>query len=182
MEVRKALYAIQARYAKRRQPIPRGTRLLHIYKGELLTERFLKSFPALKKLLKVVKSVAGKGWLKGLDGRKLPIRSEHAALNTLLQSAGAVICKSWITMAEKALVDAGFKLSDGLHGDWDPEADVVFLGWIHDELQVAVREGLEDQVSAILIQTGREAGNPFASWKCPTDVEVKAGANWAECH
>ena len=179
---RAALLAIQERYRRRRQPVPRGTQLCHIYKGEQLTERFLKSFPALKKLLKVVKNAAKKGWLKGLDGRKLPVRSEHAALNTLLQSAGAVICKSWITKAEKALVDAGLKLSEGLGPDWDRDADVVFLGWIHDELQVAVREGLEDQVSAILIETGRQAGTPFASWRCPTDVEVKVGTNWATCH
>lgn len=181
-EHRIALKAIQERFRRRRQPVPNGTQLCHIYKGELLTARFLKSFPALKKLLKVVKAASKKGYLKGLDGRKLPIRSEHAALNTLLQSAGAVICKSWITMAEKALVDAGLKLSEGLHGDWDPDADVVLLGWIHDELQVAVRDGLEEKVSAILIETGRQAGSPFATWKCPTDVEVKAGANWAECH
>lgn len=150
--------------------------------GEQLRARFLKKFPALARLIKAVKAAAAKGWLKGLDGRKLPIRSDHAALNTLLQSAGAVICKSWITMAEKGLKDAGLKVSEGLHGDWDPDADVVILGWVHDELQVAVRNGLEEKVSAILIEAGRKAGEPFASWKCPTDVEVKAGQNWADCH
>lgn len=177
-----ALKAIQKRYAKRRQPVPRGKQLCHIYKGELLTASFLKKFPALKKLLKVVKAAAGKGWLKGLDGRKLPIRSEHAALNTLLQSAGAVICKSWIVMAEKAIVDAGLKLSEGLGAEWDKDADVVFLGWIHDEIQVAVREGLEEKVSALIIEAGRRAGDPYPSWKCPTDVETKTGRNWADCH
>ena len=150
--------------------------------GSQLRARFLKKFPALARLIKAVKAAAQKGWLKGLDGRKLPIRSDHAALNTLLQSAGAVICKSWITMAEQALMDAGLKVSEGLHGDWDPDADVVLLGWIHDELQVAVRKGLEEKVTAILTDTGRRAGEPFATWKCPTDVEVKPGANWAECH
>lgn len=178
---RRALVAIRDKYARRKIRLTRK-QLLLIYKGEQLSAAFLRKFPALKKLLKYVKDAAGKGWLKGLDGRVLPIRSDHAALNTLLQSAGAVLCKSWITMAEKALVDAGLKLSEGLGDDWDPEADVVFLGWIHDELQVAVREGLEEKVSAILIETGRRAGEPFASWKCPTDVEVKPGANWAECH
>jgi DNA polymerase I len=180
-EHRKALRAIQQRAARRKITLTRK-QLLLIYKGEQLSARFLKRFPALKKLLKYVKDAAGKGWLKGLDGRKLPIRSEHAALNTLLQSAGAVLCKSWITKAEQALVDAGLKLSEGLGDEWDRDADVVFLGWIHDELQVAVREGLEEKVSAILIETGRQAGEPFASWKCPTDVEVKPGANWGECH
>ena len=150
--------------------------------GAMLRARFLKKFPALEALIDFVKKAAKKGWLKGLDGRKLPIRSEHAALNTLLQSAGALICKSWIVKAEKAIVDAGYKLSEGVHGDWDKDADVVFLGWIHDELQVAVREGLEDEISAILISTGRIAGEPFPTWNCPTDVDVKTGLNWAECH
>lgn len=151
--------------------------------GAQLRARFLKKFPALARLIKAVKAAAAKGWLKGLDGRKLPIRSEHAALNTLLQSAGACICKSWITMAEKELEAAGFRNSQGLHGDWDPEADFVFLGWIHDELQVAVKHPQHvDRITEILIDAGRRAGDPFVSWKCPTDVEVKAGTNWATCH
>lgn len=165
--------------------------------GAQLRARFLKKFPALDRLIKAVKSAAGKGWLKGLDGRKLPIRSEHAALNTLLQSAGALICKSWIVKADKAITAAGYKLSDGVHGDWDRDADVVFLGWIHDELQVAVRSGLArpdykpdhygpfriaDHVSDLLISTGRVAGEPFPSWNCPTDVDVKEGSDWAACH
>ena len=140
----------------------------------MLRARFLKKFPALARLVKFVKNAASKGWLKGIDGRKLPVRSEHAALNTLLQSAGAIVCKSWIVMAEKALVASGLK-----HG-WD--GDFVFLGVVHDECQVAVRIGLEEQVSAILIETGRHAGDKFPSWKCPTDVDVKPGDNWAECH
>ena len=181
-EHRAALKAIQKRFAQRRQPIPTGTKLCHIYKGELLTKSFLKTFPALKKLLKAVKKAAGKGWLKGLDGRRLPIRSDHAALNTLLQSAGAVICKSWIVKAEKAIQASGLRISEGLGPDWDKDADVVFLGWVHDEIQVAVREGLEEKVSAIIIEAGRAAGEPFSSWRCPTDVEVKPGKNWADCH
>src|SRR3546814_14083127 len=89
----------------------------------------------------------------------------HAALNSLLQSAGAVICKQWICDAEDALVAAGLK-----HG-WD--GDFVFLGFIHDEIQLGVRKGLEDKVSAILIDAARRAGDPFPSWRCPTDGDVK---------
>src|SRR3546814_2016536 len=77
--------------------------------GAQLRARFLAKFPALAKLIKAVKAAAKKGWLKGLDGRKIPVRSEHAALNSLLQSAGAVICKQWICDAEDALVAAGLK-------------------------------------------------------------------------
>src|SRR3546814_11605455 len=66
-----------------------------------LRARVLAKFPALAKLIKAVKAAAKKGWLKGLDGRKIPVRSEHAALNSPLQSAGAVICKQWICDAEE---------------------------------------------------------------------------------
>lgn len=142
--------------------------------GSKLRARFLTKFPALAKLIKAVQSAARKGWLKGLDARKIPVRSEHAALNSLLQSAGAVICKQWIVSAEQTLIDAGLR-----HG-WD--GDFVFLGIIHDEGQLAVRKGLEAQVEAILVQAAREAGNPFPSWRCPTDGDTKVGANWAECH
>src|SRR3546814_13522000 len=55
--------------------------------GAQLRARFLAKFPALAKLIKAVKAAAKKGWLKGLDGRKIPVRSEHAAHNSLLQSA-----------------------------------------------------------------------------------------------
>ncbi len=160
--------------------------------GVTIRGRLMDKFPALKRLTAVVKGVkrgtrdkrtgliapqhtgAQRGWLKGLDGRKIPVRSDHAALNSLLQSAGAVICKQWIVDCEDALKASGLK-----HG-WD--GDFVFLGWIHDEIQLAVREGLEDQVSAICIATARTAGEPFPSWNCPLDGDVKTGANWAECH
>ena len=143
--------------------------------GVTIRSRLMDKFPALDKLNKYVKSAAKKKkWLKGLDGRKIPVRSDHAALNSLLQSAGAVICKQWIVDCEDALKASGLK-----HG-WD--GDFVFLGWIHDEIQLAVREGLEDQVSAICVATARSAGEPFPSWKCPLDGDVKLGANWAECH
>lgn len=160
--------------------------------GMQIRERMMKKFPALEKLVQAVEGVkkgtrnkktgkiatettgAKRGWLKGLDGRKIPVRSEHAALNSLLQSAGAVICKQWITDCEDALKASGLK-----HG-WD--GDFVFLGWIHDEIQLAVREGLEDQVSEICIATARAAGDPFPSWNCPLDGDVKVGRNWAECH
>ena len=143
--------------------------------GRTIRSRLEAQFPALKLLIKQVKKASKRGWLKGLDGRKIPVRSPHAALNSLLQSAGAVICKQWIVDAEKALKGAGLK-----HG-WD--GDFVFLGWIHDEVQLAIRDGVNaDLVSTCIITAGREAGTLFPSWKCPLDVEVKLGTNWSETH
>lgn len=150
--------------------------------GAQLRARFLKKFPALARLIKAVQAAAKKGWLKGLDGRKIPVRSEHAALNSLLQSAGAVICKRWMTLADQMLRDAGLVFSEALNGDWDPEANIVMLGAIHDEGQWAVKPDVADKAAAIIQEAGRLAGNIFQSWKCPTDVETKLGTDWAACH
>src|SRR5690606_28269302 len=62
--------------------------------GKKLKENFLKRTPALKRLREdVAAAVKKRGYLIGIDGRKLHVRSEHAALNTLLQSAGALLVK-----------------------------------------------------------------------------------------
>lgn len=143
--------------------------------GKLLKETFLTRTPGLDKLLKIVKNAAKRGFIKGIDGRKVPIRSDHAALNMRLQNAGAVLCKQWGCDWDDALKAAGLR-----HG-WD--GDYVFLSWSHDEYQLAVRDdpALIEQVRQIGIETGRNAGRPF-NFQCPLDVDVKVGRNWAECH
>lgn len=91
--------------------------------GKKLKESFLAKTPALDQLKKTVGKAAKRGWLRGLDGRKVYVRSEHAALNTLLQSAGAIICKKWIVTLEELLQAKGYK-----HG-WD--GDYAFSAWVH---------------------------------------------------
>lgn len=141
--------------------------------GRELRERFLKATPAIANLKNQVGQAAAKGYLKGLDGRLLPIRSEHAALNTLLQSAGAILCKAWIVGIERDLTAQGLK-----HG-WD--GDFAFLGWIHDEVQIAVKECHEERVGETCLRVAQETGHRF-SFKCPLAAEYKVGSNWAETH
>lgn len=143
--------------------------------GGQLRRQFLTKTPALGKLNKFVKKAAERGWIKGIDGRKMPVRSPHAALNTRLQSSGAIICKQWICDLEDALLAKGLK-----HG-WD--GDFVFLSWSHDEVQIAARDDPEliSIVQQIAIGTGRAAGSPF-QFRCALDVETKVGRNWAETH
>lgn len=112
-------------------------------------------------------------YLPGLDGRRLPIRSEHAALNSLLQSAGAILCKQWICDGYDQLI------ADGLKWGWD--GDFVFLGWIHDELQVACRNGLGDRIGQVLTTAARGAGEPF-KFRIALDSEYKLGNSWADTH
>jgi len=143
--------------------------------GKKLKKAFLAGLPALAKLIEKVKGEAETGTIKGLDGRTMPIRSTHAALNTRLQNSGAVICKQWGVDAEEAMVAKGLT-----HG-WD--GDFAFVSWSHDEYQVATRDDPETIriVRESLVETGRRAGDPY-NFKCPLDVETKVGANWAETH
>ena len=63
-------------------------------------------------------------YLLGLDKRHLHVRSVHSALNLLLQSAGALVCKKWIVLTEKRLLARGLK-----HG-WD--GDFALMAWVHE--------------------------------------------------
>jgi DNA polymerase-1 len=134
----------------------------------------MERVPAVAKLKdKVSHNVAIDGTLVGLDGRVLPIRSEHSALNTLLQSAGAILCKQWLCDAFDEFERRGYA-----HG-WD--GDFVFLGWIHDEVQVAVRNGIETEAASILTGAAEQAGEAFG-FRVPLASDYKVGRNWAECH
>ena len=144
--------------------------------GRKIKGNLLSKTPGLAALIKIVKGAAKRGWIKGIDGRKVPIRSDHSALNMRLQNAGAVLCKQWGCDWDDGLQGLGLK-----HG-W--EGDYVFLGWLHDEFALAIRDDnpeLLETVKRIGIETGRAAGLPY-NFQCPLDVGVMIGRNWSECH
>lgn len=136
---------------------------------DLLNARVL----GLGRLRKAVEAACKKGWLQGLDGRRIPIRSEHSALNALIMSAEAILCKTWICDCYDRLIAAGFR--------WGWDGDFVFLGWVHDELQVAARNEHAESVMKIMTDTAHDAGKPY-SFRVRLDSEAKAGRNWADTH
>jgi len=140
--------------------------------GARLRKQFLAELPALDKLVTGVKAVAKqRGWLRGLDGRRLHIRSEHAALNTLLQSAGALVMKQALVMADQRLqTEFG-----------EPGVDYEFVANIHDEFQIEAVETNAAFVGEICTQAIREAGEHF-NFRCPLAGEYKIGLNWACTH
>ena len=141
--------------------------------GKKLKEQFLKATPALKNLKDAVTKAAQRGYLIGLDGRRLPIRSAHAALNTLLQSAGALVSKRWLLQCFQDAEEAGLKYG------WD--GDFTLLGYIHDELDWAVKEDKAEWFGKMAVEAARKAGEYF-NFRCPIDAEAKIGMNWYECH
>jgi DNA polymerase-1 len=142
--------------------------------GSYVKNIFMRNVPGLAQMVREVKEVAERNdALPGLDKRRLPVRHAHAALNTLLQSAGAIICKRWICDAHDALIKEGFK--------WGWDGDFVFVAWIHDELQVAVRDGLGDRVGELLTAAARASGTPYG-FRIRLDSKYKIGNDWSETH
>jgi DNA polymerase-1 len=135
--------------------------------GQQLINRFLANTPALKKLREKVERLSAKGTLPGLDGRLLHIRSQHSALNTLLQSAGALVSKQWMVELKKLAAEEKI--------DYDQVA------WIHDELQCEVREEFAERLGELAVQAARNVTGIF-NMRCPMDAEYSIGNNWAESH
>jgi DNA polymerase-1 len=142
--------------------------------GRAARQKFLGGLPALKMLTdELEKKVNGQGYLRLPDGRLAYIRHSHAALNTLLQGAGAVISKWWVVEFNRRMT-ARFG-PQGWNGQW------AALGFIHDEIQVAVRPEIAEEASRIAVEAARHITDVF-TWRCPLDGEAKLGGNWKETH
>jgi DNA polymerase I-like protein with 3'-5' exonuclease and polymerase domains len=133
--------------------------------GKRLKANFKKNLPAYSHLVKAVEAkVTSVGSLNGLDGRKLPCRSAHSALNLLLQSAGAVIMK-------QALVNFVGKAKK----DYELHANV------HDEVQFSCEAEEADTLGNEFVSAIRQAGDDL-NFNCPLDGEYQVGNNWKETH
>lgn len=153
--------------------------------GKQIKRKFLKATPAIKNLRDAVQDAIvetdrgritrwKRHYLRGLDGRLLHVRSPHSALNLLLQSAGALVCKKWIVETERRLESLGLK-----HG-WD--GDYALMAWIHDEIQVACRT---KEIANIVVEEAQKAmrdAEAFFNFRIQLDTDGKIGKNWADCH
>ena len=135
--------------------------------GKKIIDSFEKNVPAYAKLKKKVSDFASKGWIPGLDGRKLWIRSEHSALNTLLQSAGAIIAKKWIVNFSEELKKR--------------KIPYKLVAWVHDEVQVEARPEYAEEIKQVIIEAAQKAGTDL-EFRCPVDASGNIGKNWYETH
>lgn len=136
--------------------------------GKAIKKKFLKKLPALKYLKDAVaKATDERGWVKGLDGRIIPIRHSHASLNYLLQSCGAILCKTWYVKVSQAIKQSGL--------------DARIVAFVHDEVQVEVKKGQEDETGRLIQQCMRDTERHF-NFRCRLDSEYKYGDNWSDTH
>lgn len=140
--------------------------------GKELKARFLSGLPKLKTLLdkikyKVENQHGSTKYLKGLDGRVVRVRSPHAALNTLLQSCGAIVCKFWLIGVMRQIKKEGL--------------EAYPVGNIHDEMQIMVLDKDVDRVKEICEGIMPLIGDYF-KFRCPLEAEAKHGPTWSFTH
>tara|TARA_R100000426_G_C4768618_1_gene90024 strand:- start:263 stop:637 length:375 start_codon:yes stop_codon:yes gene_type:complete len=123
--------------------------------------------PALKVLRNKVSVLATRGYVVGIDGRILKIRSEHSALNTLLQGAGAIICKEWLKYITLQATKRNLNYR--------------LVASIHDEYQFEVRKDQAQEFGEVT-KTAMKITEQSLNVKCPLDSEYKVGKTWADTH
>ena len=135
--------------------------------GKEIKARFLSQTPALARLQSKVAEQASSGWVPGLDGRKVWVRSEHAALNTLLQSAGAIVMKQALVILWRNLGKNRIPFG--------------FCANVHDEWQIETPRQYADQVGRLGVEAIKQAG-VFLEMRCPLDGEYRVGRTWKDTH
>ena len=135
--------------------------------GNEILFRFYRNTPKLQQLMEKVARLAAKGYVPGLDGRRILVRYDHAALNSLLQGCGAIIAKQWCIEAHKVFREK--------------QIPVKQVAFVHDEIQIETSERYGEEVASIMVQAASQAGTALG-FRCPVDAEAKIGKNWFDTH
>ena len=135
--------------------------------GQQLITKFLTNMPKLKELRENVVEASQVGTIEALDGRLLHIRADYASLNTLLQGAGAIICKQWLVHITERIHKSG--------------VDAKLVASIHDEYQFEVAKKDANKFGQITKDAMKETEKTL-NVKCPLDCDFKIGTTWMETH
>ena len=137
-------------------------------KGKEIRAKIMAGLDGFADLSKAIAKRAEGDVLKGLDGRPIRLQGkQHAALNYLLQSAGAIICKMWLVRTHELFQEAGISYRP--------------LAFVHDEQQLSVAEEHTEQ-AALLITAAMKDVEHQLKFRCALDSEYQIGSNWADCH
>ena len=133
-------------------------------KGKEIRKAYVEAIPGLKELLEAVREVSKRGYVLGLDKRRILVEKEHKSLNYLLQGAAAIIAKRWMVLTHENLPETAHQLA-----------------FIHDELQYECKEKDLEDLKFLLELTAVQAGE-YYNLRCPIAAESVSGMNWAETH
>ena len=139
------------------------------HKARQVKNNLLSNIPGLKKVIENCRFDAlDKGSVMPFSWRPIPVRKEHAALNTLLQSSGAHIAKAWACVAEQRL---SMQIGD----------NYAWVASVHDELQIECHPDYAHTIGKILCESATTAGE-LMKCNCLIEAEYKIGNNWSETH
>jgi len=116
---------------------------------------------------KLEQAFEARGYILAIDGRPLSIRYKHALINTLFQSAGSIIMKKALVIADEQLKQQRF--------------DYKFVGNFHDEMQIECSPKDAECIGQILCDSITKAGE-FYKINVNMEGEYNVGLNWAETH
>lgn len=149
--------------------LPTATEAQQRKRGKELKAAFTKRTPGLQQLVSGVQKAAERGYLIGLDGRHIKVRSPHAALNTLLQSGGGLVCKRWMVEMDEETKRRGY------------QHKVHQILWSHDELGFESDPDIAEEVAEYGVMCIQRAADYFKI-RVPLTGEAKLGINWQQCH
>ena len=136
-------------------------------KGKEIREAYVDAIPGLAELLEGVQKASKRGFLLGLDNRKILVDKRHKALNYLLQGSAAIIAKKWMVITHDHIKEMDLHCHQ--------------LAFIHDELQFESEPEHVDDLKSLLVLSAAEAGE-YYNMRIPVGAEAKDGLSWADTH
>ena len=133
-------------------------------KGKEIRKAYVDAIPGLKDLLEAVRKASERGYVRGLDNRRILVDKGHKSLNYLLQGSSAILAKRWMVLASENLPPSARQLA-----------------FVHDELQFEVKQKEVDDLKFLLELTAVQAGEHY-KMRCPVAAESKSGNTWADVH
>ena len=136
-------------------------------KGKEIRKAYIEAIPGLKELLEGVHKASERGYVLGLDKRKILVDKAHKSLNYLLQGSAAIIAKRWMVITNDHIKEMDLHCNQ--------------LAFIHDELQFESEPEHVDDLKSILVLSAAEAGE-YYNMRIPVGAEAKDGSSWADTH
>ncbi len=133
-------------------------------KGKEIRTAYVDAIPGLKELLEGVHKASERGYVRGLDHRRILVDSRHKSLNYLLQGSSAIVAKKWMVLTHENLPKSARQLA-----------------FIHDELQFEAQKQDVDDLKFLLELSAVQAGE-YYNMRCPVAAESKSGYTWADTH
>ena len=136
-------------------------------KGREIRKAYIDAIPGLAQLLEKVQVAGERGYVLGLDNRRIKFNSGHVCLNYLLQGSAATVAKRWMVLTHDHIQQMSLCCNQ--------------LAFIHDELQYETTPEHVDDLKSLLVLSATEAGE-YYNMRIPIAAEAKVGATWADVH